>query len=121
MGREFRRGIHDKSVTALAVVSRAPLKFDVGYRFFIFSIGEFLLTNVMGIIRALVAVSRVSECSTSGVQERKRASDAVMLELKGALGPEWLVTLGVESSIWGHLQRLMPGKGIAVSAKGVYI
>lgn len=57
MGREFRCGIHDKSVTALAVVSRAPLEFDVGYRLFIFSIGEFLLPNVMGIIRALVAVS----------------------------------------------------------------
>ena len=121
MGREFRRGIHDKSVTALAVVSRAPLKLDVGCQLFIVSIGESLLQNAMGTIRALVAVSRVSKCSASGVQERKWASDVVMLQLKGALGPEWLVTLGVESSIFGHLQRLMPGKGIAVSAKGICI
>lgn len=42
------------------------------------------------------------EGSAGGVQERKGAIDVIMLKLKGALGPEWLVT--VESSVTGHLQ-----------------
>ena len=121
MGRESRRGIHDKSVTALAVVSRAPLKFDVRCQLSNFSIGQFLFQTVRGDSRALVAMKRVSECSAGRVQKRKWASYVVMLKLKRALGSEWLVTLGAESSILGHFQGLVPGKGIVVSAKGVRI
>ena len=41
----------------------------------------------------------------SRVQERKRASDVIVLQSKGAVEPKRLVTLGVESSVAGHLHK----------------
>ena len=57
------------------------------------------------VIGAFIVGSGRVECSTSGVQERERASDVIMLKLKGALGLERLVTLRVESGVAGHLQK----------------
>lgn len=45
------------------------------------------------------------ECSASRVQERERAGNLVMLKLEGALRPEGLVMLRVESSVARHLQK----------------
>ena len=49
--------------------------------------------------------SGIFECSASRIQERERAINKIMLESKGALGPKRLVTLGVESSVAGHLHK----------------
>lgn len=61
-----------------------------------------MMIEVLG---PFIVGSGSSECSASGVQERKGASDVIILKLKGALGSERLVTLRVESSVAGHLKK----------------
>lgn len=65
----------------------------------------------------------MSECSASGIQERKRASDVIMLKLKGALESERLVTLRVKSSVAGHLQKILVSakKGWWYSSTGMAV
>ncbi len=63
----------------------------------------------------------MSECSASGVQERKWAGNMIMLELKGALGSERLVMMRVKSSVAGHLQTPMPSKKIPTSPSQEYL
>ena len=93
-------------MTPFAVVSRSPFKVDIGCQLFIFPLWCFRLYLMIEILGTLLAGSSVSECSASGVQERKRASDEIMLKFKGSLASKWRVTLRVEASVAGHLKNL---------------
>lgn len=66
---------------------------------------------MIDVFEAFLAVREMLECSTSGVEEVKRASDVIILKVKGVLGSKRLVALGVESSVARHLQRSKAWQG----------